>query len=59
MCFSNCPYEKNGTGETAGECRLRGKVVPEDAHCFEPPEEETLEAQACEQEHNADIAEVR
>ena len=38
MCYSNCPYEKFGNPETAGDCakpKMQGTSM---AHCFEPAE---------------------
>lgn len=38
MCYSNCPYEKVGNPETAGECQYPKRRFSPDAHCYEPCE---------------------
>ncbi len=41
MCYSNCPYEKWGNPDTAGDCAKPSMQGTERAHCYEPPEEVT------------------
>ena len=36
MCYSNCPYEMKGISpDLWGECNLRTRIIPRDAHCYE------------------------
>jgi len=36
MCYSNCPYEKWGNPDTAGDCGNHKMMGTLRAHCYEP-----------------------